>query len=316
MTTVTGTAGNDTWYLVAPGTVTLDGLGGTDTLYMGTSLRSSYTIVQSADGAVHVDTVSGASAAFHGTLYNMETLVFNNGKDTLDLSTYFGAAPITGTAGNDNLIGTAGNDTINGLAGNDTITGGAGNDTLDGGAGIDTAVYSGSRANYTLTMTGSSYTVKDNVGTDGTDTLANVERLQFADGKLALDMGAAQSGGEVALLIGAVLGKAALSNKAVVGQLLAFFDAGNTLHDAANVLVNTGTMTQLASGASTGAYVNLIYQAVVGQAATPDVTAQLSAYIDGGGYTKADFLAVIAGLAINQTNVDLVGLAQTGIAYT
>ena len=95
MATFTGTSGNDSWTVVNPGTFTLDGLGGTDTLYLGTSLRSSYTITRSADGAVHVDSVSGASAALHATLLNMEALVFDNKKDTLTLSSLFGdtAAP-------------------------------------------------------------------------------------------------------------------------------------------------------------------------------------------------------------------------------
>src|SRR5262245_42093961 len=55
--------------------------------------------------------------------------------------------------------------------------------------GFDTAEFSGDRANYTITVndrgTASTLddiiTVTDNVGTDGTDTLRHIERLQFAD---------------------------------------------------------------------------------------------------------------------------------------
>ena len=93
MPTYTGTSANNAWTLVAGGTFSLDGLAGTDTLYMGTSLRSSYKITQGADGSVHVDTLSGASQPAHITLYNMEVLVFNNGRDTLDLTTYFDTTP-------------------------------------------------------------------------------------------------------------------------------------------------------------------------------------------------------------------------------
>ena len=97
MTNTVGAAGNNNWALTGPYSGTLNGLGGTDTLSMGTSLRSSYTIVQLADGGVQVDTLSGASQAFHTTVYNMERLVFGNGKDTLDLTTYFGGStPYTG----------------------------------------------------------------------------------------------------------------------------------------------------------------------------------------------------------------------------
>lgn len=96
MATFTGTNADNNWTVVNPGTFTLDGLGGTDTLYLGTSLRSAYTITRAADGAVHVDSVSGASAPLRATLYSIEVLVFDNKKDTLNLATLFGdvAAPV------------------------------------------------------------------------------------------------------------------------------------------------------------------------------------------------------------------------------
>ena len=43
---------------------------------------------------------------------------------------------------------------FNGGAGNDTITGGAGNDMINGGVGSDTAVYSGLRSQYQVTLNG------------------------------------------------------------------------------------------------------------------------------------------------------------------
>ena len=46
--------------------------------------------------------------------------------------------PITGTAGNDNLVGTDKGEKITGGPGNDVLTGGAGDDTLEGDAGDDT----------------------------------------------------------------------------------------------------------------------------------------------------------------------------------
>ena len=54
----------------------------------------------------------------------------------------------------------------------------------------DVAIFSGPRANYTITTTGgtgtigsagSTTTVVDNVGVDGTDTIRNIEFLQFSD---------------------------------------------------------------------------------------------------------------------------------------
>ena len=69
---------------------------------------------------------------------------------------------------------------------------------LEGNGGFDTALLSGPSANYTiiaddngtpLNGTDDFVTVIDNVGTDGTDRLINVERLQFSDGTIVLAPG-------------------------------------------------------------------------------------------------------------------------------
>ncbi|TRZ69463.1 MAG: hypothetical protein D4S02_02085 [Rhodocyclaceae bacterium] len=405
MATIFGTANNDSWTVVKGLTFTLDGLGGTDTLYLGTSLRTSYTIVGNTDGSVTIDTVSGASQVLHATLYHIETVKFDSGRDFIDLTTFVNdtAAPTVATfspangeigAGLTNNIVLTFNETIQrgvgsivlknaagsivetfdvatsgkvtlfgaslsihpssnyafgtkyvveipagtvkDLAGNlfggttnygftttGTSTPTSGNDmlaifpgdnTVDGGAGIDSAMFSGPLSAYMVNGSGSG--AASVTAADGVHTLLNVERLQFSDRKVALDMGVSQPGGETALLIGAVLGKAGLANQDVAGPVLAFFDTGGTLRDAANVLLNAGIMDSLAGGSSTTAYVNLIYQAAYGQAPTSAVTAQLAARIDGTTFTKADFLTEVASSSANQTNVDLVGLAHTGIAYS
>ena len=86
---------------------------------------------------------------------------------------------LNGDAGTDTLEGGSGADTLNGGADDDTLTGGGGADVIDGGTGTDTAVYSGNRSAYTVSVSGGVTTV---TGPDGTDTVSNVERLQFADG--------------------------------------------------------------------------------------------------------------------------------------
>ncbi len=71
-----------------------------------------------------------------------------------------------------------------GNGGDDFLDGYEGNDVLDGGAGIDTASFNGNRAGFTLTQTVGGWTITDINAADGdmgTDTLANIEFLQFAD---------------------------------------------------------------------------------------------------------------------------------------
>ena len=85
---------------------------------------------------------------------------------------------LTGNASDNMLSGLAGDDELRGLAGNDTLIGGAGNDALDGGEGTDTAVYSGNRVTYTISVINGVTTVS---GPDGVDTLFSIEKLQVAD---------------------------------------------------------------------------------------------------------------------------------------
>ena len=68
-----------------------------------------------------------------------------------------------------------------GTTGNDIITGTSGNDSLDGGAGTDTASWSQTSSNYQLTATPTGWIVTDKTGADGTDTVTNIEKLQFVD---------------------------------------------------------------------------------------------------------------------------------------
>jgi hypothetical protein len=81
-----------------------------------------------------------------------------------------GGRYITGSYKDDVLVGTQFNDILQGNGGNDMI---------DGGAGIDTVVYNGNRNGYTFgTLADGALTVS---GTEGTDTLRNIDWLQFAD---------------------------------------------------------------------------------------------------------------------------------------
>jgi Ca2+-binding RTX toxin-like protein len=93
-----------------------------------------------------------------------------------------------GTPNNDRIIAGSGGDTLRGGDGDDVLVGGKGNDTLDGGAGTDKAVFTGNESNYHFTFnTDGSVTVADQrtgwntPSPDGTDTLKNIEQIQFAD---------------------------------------------------------------------------------------------------------------------------------------
>jgi len=81
----------------------------------------------------------------------------------------------------ENAIGGSGNDTIKGNSLANQLTGGQGNDSINGGDGNDTAIFSGNKSDYQIQTTSTGVQITALSGSDGTDTLTEVELLQFAD---------------------------------------------------------------------------------------------------------------------------------------
>lgn len=90
---------------------------------------------------------------------------------------------VVGTDRDDRVAATEFNDLIELSASNDRVAGRGGNDFVLGGDGFDTAVFRGKRSEYLIsTAADGKVTVQDTVaGRDGTDTLMDVENLQFAN---------------------------------------------------------------------------------------------------------------------------------------
>ena len=111
----------------------------------------------------------------------------DGGKDSLD-----GGSGDDSITGDGSLIGGIGNDTLVGGRDNDTLYGGTGTNSVDGGDGDDTAVFTGSRADYTVTAGAQPGAVVVTLKAGGeTTTVINVEHLQFADTTIAVGVNAA-----------------------------------------------------------------------------------------------------------------------------
>ena len=215
------------------------------------------------------------------------------------------------------------NQTFTGSTGNDSLTGSAGNDSIDGGAGVDTAVYSISRSNFALSKTSTGFTLTDNTGVNGTDTLLNVERIKFSDGAIALDVGASQPAGQTAMLLGAVLpGRLAFdsSKQALLGAAIDLFDQGfglQTLSGAVMRLPIWDILTQKTTPTNTDIATYLLTNV---NGVAPDATtlanAVTSLNTETSFATQGNFLWHLAESNTNQTHVGLVGLASTGLAFT
>jgi hypothetical protein len=180
--------------------------------------------VYSITGLSH-DLVALASTVMQGQSMNSYGYLLN-GNDT-----------ITGTSGRDGLIGFAGNDTIYGGGGDDYLDGAAGDDTIDGGTGVDTAFWAGNRGAFTIIRTSAGFTVADKTGVEGTDMLANVERLVFQDSAVALDVGADGVAGKTYRLYQAAFDRT--PDAGGVGYWISVMDKGSSLETVAQGFINS-----------------------------------------------------------------------------
>jgi len=214
-----------------------------------------------------------------------------------------------GTSGPDVLTGTSANDQLYGLAGNDTLTGGTGNDSLEGGEGIDRAVLSGDSSHFGWSRDGSGWSVSDDRGPYTID-LVGIERLQFENRHVALDMDGAA--GMTAKLLGAIFGASFVANPEFVGIGLSVFDAGLSYEQVAQLALDA----RLGAGHTHQQAVELMYTNLIGVAPSPQDSADLVALIDiYHVFTEASIAVYAAELPYNTDNINLVGLTQTGIEY-
>lgn len=246
---------------------------------------------------VHLDEQPGANGQ-----YEMA------GDDFMAVITQLGTRAVGGTGSlSRTLEGTSGADTLTGGPGNDTLTGLGGNDALDGGPGLDTAVYAGARSGYVIARTTTGYTVSSSA--EGADALLNVERLRFADAHVAMDI--AGAAGRVAKILGAVFGKESVANPEYAGIGLSLLDGGMSYEALMQLAINA----RLGVGASATAVVNLLYTNVVGVAPAPDDLAFYRGLLENGNFTQASLGVLAANTALNEANINLVGLAATGLLY-
>ena len=285
-----------------------DGFGGTDTLLSIENVTgSSYNDIVIGDAGDNLFSAIGGNDLIDG-LSGIDTVAYWDDPAGVTVNLTTGTAS-DGFGGTDtlisieNIIGSVFNDNLTGDVHGNLIQGGSGNDSFDGGSGTDTAVFGGHQANSTLTKTASGWTVSSS--SDGTDTLISIERLQFSDKIIALDLDATGNAGQAMEFIGAVAPDL-LNNTSVRGTIISMFDQGHSMASLSQLALDL----QLLPNSSNAALANAVFHNVVGGTATQDMTNTLVAYIESNG--QANFLAAVAGLGLN---VDLVGLQQTGVEY-
>jgi large repetitive protein len=287
--TLTGTA-------EAGSTVTLYDTDGTTVLgsAVATSGTWSITTTAVADGA-HTFTVHATDAAGNVSANSPGLALFI---DTAPPAPPPAPVPwlLTGTSGDDHLTGTPGNDRLDGVSGDDTI---------DGGAGTDTVVVRTSVSDV------QSYSIDDQgvvtlTTSLGTQTLINVERVQFSDALFALDTHPGGHAWNALALYHA--GYGVLPGLGDLSQWTAAADASSSLVDFAQKMLDLH-----APGISTHDLVVALYEGV-----THEVPAETTVqyYVDQVGVgkpfaTQADLAAYAATVLPNvEALAHIVGTVQ------
>mgnify|MGYP003857791217 FL=1 len=270
-----GTADDDTIY-PGGGWDVVEGGNGIDTVVIIGRSSQFKLVVES--GVTYIDALSGASAMTErAQLINVELVQF------LDKTVS--------------------------LVVNDTIKGQPGTDFFDGGLGIDTVVYNGPQERYSITKSGNRYVVSEPTGSDDTDYLSNIERIQFSNGKVALDLGG--NAGQAARLIGALLGPSFIKDKALAGVVLGLIDQDYSIESIANLGLNTSFYLALAGSTKHEDFVNHVFRNVVGR---PPEANEQKTYVDmlNAGTSQAALAVMAAGTEFTASQIGLTGLTSHG----
>lgn len=210
----------------------------------------------------------------------------------------------------EDIAGSAYVDALSGSSKNNGFMGGGSNDYIDGLDGTDTAYYGAGKSNYTVTRSNASTTVTAHSGTDGSDTLVNIERIRFTDSMLAFD-GTGQSGYR--------LYQAAFARKpdAVgLGYWISQLDKGLTLQDAAwNFIASVEFQIKYGGNLDTAGFVTALYANVLQRAPDTGGFQYWTDLLDRGVISRHSMLAEFSESPENVDLVQKLGSINNGVEY-
>lgn len=235
------------------------------------------------------------------------------------------------TEGNDTVTLAANHatTTVYAYGGDDTVTSynqaGMTGDFFDLGDGIDTLIFPNTSFGDVYfknwSMSGSAINVNSPKIQNGyvSDSWMSVERVQFADKKMAVDFYALQPGdtyatltghaAEAVKMLGVTFGAASVHNPLYVGIILGALDDGWTYGAAVEAVIRA------AGGTTNEKVVDLLWTNLTGSHPTTEQAKWLVDGLNNHSFTVAELGVTAADLAQNANNIDLVGLAKTGIEF-
>lgn len=207
----------------------------------------------------------------------------------------------------DRLEGGGGNDSLTGGSGNDVLIGGTGSNKLDGGGGIDTAIFSGTRGEYTVALKAGTIGVTSSAG--GADTLTNVERVQYSDTSVAYDIDG--SAGKMFRLYQAALNR--VPDKEGLGWWIDAADRGTDWENMAAGFTHSAEWAKLyGAESSNDTFLTNLYKNALHRAPDAEGFAFWKQALEGG-VTREHLLVQFAESPENQAQV--IGSIQNGIEY-
>lgn len=189
------------------------------------------------------------------------------------------------------------------------------NEALNGASGnLNTAVFFGSYTSSKIT-TGTNGVITVSNALDGTDTLANIQRLHFGDSVgLALDIGPTQTAGSVYMLYQATFNRK--PDAAGLGYWINAVDKGADItKDVAALFVTSKEfVAKYGANPTNASYVDNLYQNVLHRPGEAGGVAYWNQELNAGRVTKA---AVLEAFATLPEGASLVAAdIASGIAYT
>lgn len=181
---------------------------------------------------------------------------------------------------------------------------------MNGGEGLDTAIFNGSRSQYKLAAQGStSFVITDSIPyRDGVDSVSAVERFQFSDLSVAVDLDG--NAGKVAKILGAIFGMSSVANKTYFGIGLGLLDSGMSYEKLADLAVS------VTGKSSSSDICTLLWVNVIGSAPTAADIGSFVSLLDSGQMTIGYLATLAADTSLNASNINLIGLSQTGLEFS
>lgn len=296
--TLTGGPGIDTFQVGDGDVVTDFAADGSETLKLSASTATTVDVTPVDSGVeVAVDLDGDDQADVTVTLAGVyRANDFSISGTTISYSPYDRGAA-TPPEGYEVVQGTSMPETLEGGDGGDFFTPGAGDDTIEGGDGVDITLFTATRSQYAVSRSNDTLLV---TGPEGSDRLDSVERLWFANGKLAFDDGAESA---------YRLYQAAFArdpDEEGLGYWVGQIDAGEALPTLAEHFMASAEYTENygdSRSQTVQEFLNVLYQNVLGRVADEGGAEYWAWRLETGAVERPDVLAHFSESAENKGNV-------------